>query len=73
MKRDVTPEMLAKLIAELSLLVKPAAVQVGHAKPSQLMKNLLGNSPSETPAEIAKLKSALMVLPSSVERGTGSF
>jgi SepF-like predicted cell division protein (DUF552 family) len=73
MKRDVTPEMLAKLIAELSPLVKPAAVQFGHTKPSQLMKNLLGNSPRETPAEIAKLKSALMVLSSSVDRGTGSF
>lgn len=74
MKRDVTPEMLAKLIAELSPTIKPAAaIQVGHAQPSQLMKNLLGNFPSETPTEIAKLKSALTVLTPSVGRGAGSF
>jgi hypothetical protein len=74
MKRDVTPEMLAKLIGELSPTYKQAApFQAPYAKPSQLLKNLLGNSPSETPAEIAKLKSALTVLPSSVDRGTGSF
>lgn len=74
MKRDVTPEMLAKVIAELRPASKPAAVvPIGNAPPSQLAKNLLGNSPMETPAEIAKLKSALAVLPSSVGRGTGSF
>jgi len=74
MKRDITPEMLAKLIVELRPAGKPAApVQAPIAKLSQLAKNLLGNSPSETPAEIAKLKSALTVLPSSVARGTGSF
>ena len=74
MKRDVTPDMLAKVIAELRSAAKPAAVvPIGNAPPSQLAKNLLGNSPMETPAEIAKLKSALAVLPSSVGRGTGSF
>jgi hypothetical protein len=74
MKRDVTTEMLAKLIAELSPLDKPAAAfKASQAQHSQLMKNLLGNSPSETTTEIAKLKSALTVLPSSVARGTGSF
>ena len=74
MKRDITPELLAMLIKELRPAGKPAApVQAPYAKPSQLLKNLLGNSPSETPAEIAKLKSALAVLPSSVGRGIGSF
>jgi hypothetical protein len=74
MKRDVTPKMLAMLIAELRTAGKPSAVvPVGKAPPSQLAKNLLGNSPSETPAEIAKLLSALTMLPSSVGRGNGSF
>jgi hypothetical protein len=74
MKRDITPELLAMLIKELRPAGKPAApVQAPHAKPSQLMKNLLGKSPSESPAEIAKLKSALAVLSSGVKRGTGSF
>lgn len=74
MKRDVTSEMLAKLISELRPAGKPVAVApVSHAQPSQLAKNLLGNSPAETPAEIAKLKSALGVLYSDVGRGSGSF
>lgn len=74
MKNDITPEMLAKLIAELSPTIKPAAAaHVGHAQPSQLMKNLLGNLPSETPTEIAKLKSMLSALSSNIGRGTGSF
>jgi len=78
MKRDINPEMLAKLIKELRPVVEPVAeavavAQAGHVKPSQLIKSLLSNSPSETPAEIAKLKSALAVLPSDVGRGNGSF
>jgi hypothetical protein len=51
MKHDVTPEMLTMLIAKLRPTGKPTApVQAPYAKPSQLLKNLLGNSPSETPA-----------------------
>ena len=74
MKRDVTPEMLAKVIAELRPASKPAAVvPIGNAPPSQLAKNLLGNSPMETPAEIAKLKSALTYLSPAVGRGQGQF
>ena len=74
MKTDITLEMLARLNAELDQPYPPKVeVQTPHAEPSQLMKNLLGNSPSESPAEIVKLKSALTLLPSSVGRGNGSF
>lgn len=73
MKRDVTPEMLAMLIAELGPEAKAAVVPVGHSQPIHLTNKLLVTSPSETPAEIAKLKSALGVLSSNVGRGSGSF
>lgn len=74
MKRDVTPEMLAMLIAELRPAVKTAAVfPLSNSQPIHLTNKLLSTSPSETPAEIAKLKSALGVLSSNVGRGSGSF
>jgi hypothetical protein len=75
MKNDITPEMLARLNAELSSFKSLAvsAARTSHVQPNQLLKNMLGNSPSETSIEIAKLKSALAFLSPDVERGVGSF
>lgn len=75
MKNDITPEMLARLNAELSSFktLLASAAQTSHVQPNQLLKNMLGNLPSETPIEIAKLKSALAFLSPDVERGIGSF
>ncbi len=74
MKNDLTPEMLAQLIAELSLLPGNKVVQlpVVRAAQSPLMKNLLGK-PLETPAEAQKLQQALLHLPPDVGRGQGAF
>lgn len=74
MKNDITIEMLERLNAELSSFkTLPAKVQTRHIQPNQVMKNILGSLPSETPTEIEKLKSALSFLSPDVERGIGSF
>lgn len=62
MKNDITPEMLAMLIAELRPAVKAAAAVVPVSR-----------SLSETTSEITKLKNALGMLSSNVGRGSGSF
>jgi hypothetical protein len=74
MKNDITPEMLARMNEELRpAQPKRPVAPAGRAQSKELLQNLMGNMPSETPAEIAKLKSALEVLSSDVGRGVGSF
>lgn len=68
--------LLQRTIAALEeAVVPPTALDSGYAGvmgPSELTRALMGQ-PSETPAEIAKLKDALKYLPSSSRRGHGSF
>jgi len=74
LKNEITPEMLAELNAELSMLHSGKLIQlpVVRAAQSPLMKNLLGK-PLETPAAAQKLQEALLYLPPDVGRGQGAF
>ena len=74
MKNDVTLEMLQQLNTELffELGVAPTSHQLS-VKQIPLMKSLMGTAAPESPAEVAKLQSALQHLTSDTGRGNGSF
>ena len=68
MKNDVTLEMLQQLNTDLFKPDDPPnpLTHGPSTKKSQLLKNLLGTASPESPAEVAKLKSALTFLSSAV-------
>lgn len=66
-------ELIKQTIADLEAKrVQLQPPQTLPAAPSSLMQSLSG-SPQESPAEIAKLQSALVYVSSDTERGHGSF
>jgi hypothetical protein len=75
MKNDISLKMLERLnteiLIELGPPTPPANKFSSHQSP--LMKSLMGSSPSESPIEIEKLKSALSLLSPDVDRGQGKF
>ena len=75
MRNDVTMEMLQQLNTDLFKPDDPPnPLTYGSSiKQSQLMKNLLGTASPESPAEVAKLKSALTYLSPDIDRGKGQF
>jgi hypothetical protein len=75
MKNDVTLEMLQRLNTELhfELDVPDTPVNIGLIKHSSLNESVTGYATPETPPEIEKLKSALSILSSDVDRGQGKF
>ncbi len=66
-------ELIKKTIADLEAKrVQQPPPQILPAAPSPLMQSLSG-SPQESPAEIAKLQSALVYISPDTDRGHGSF
>ena len=65
-------ELIKKTIADLEAKrVQQPPPQILPAAPSPLMQSLSG-SPQESPAEIAKLQSALVYISPDTDRGHGS-
>lgn len=73
MKIDDTHGLLAQLNSDLESALQAKQEWQPHKELSPFMKSLMGNTSSEIPVEIEKLKSALTYLLSDVGRGTGAF
>ena len=75
MKNDVTLNMLQQLNTSLffELGVTETPLHIERTKHSALHEGMTGVPPPETPDEIEKLKSALLLLSPDVDRGKGKF
>lgn len=73
MKIDDTHGLLAQLNSDLESALQAKQEWQSPKELSPFMQSLMGNTSSEIPVEIEKLKSALTYLSSDVGRGTGAF
>jgi putative DNA primase/helicase len=70
---DRNDDLRNELKRSLRASIAPDVADESVVRPADTPQSVLGDLPSETPAEIEKLKSALGVLTSDVGRGNGSF